>query len=385
MHSVQVPPHIPITMSSLKKTALHSLHKSKKAVMAEFAGYDMPISYPGMGVLKEHMHTRQAAGLFDVSHMGQYEIRGADREKFVEYATPIDMQRIAPNQGGLTMLTNAQGGLKDDCIFTKFEDHLYAVLNAGCKDKDMQHLEELRANFKGDVQFVPLERSLVALQGPTAAAILGKYVEGIDKLDFMHAIHKTSIKGIPVQVCRCGYTGEDGFEIAVDDSQAIALTELFLSEGVQLIGLGARDSLRLEAGLNLYGHELSEDINPVMARFMWAISKRRMEEGGFIGYERIKHFRDTPADVPRLRVGVVSTGPVAREHTVVEVDGKVVGELTSGCPSPCLKKNIALGYLDRDLAKKGTEVQLVVRDKRIKAVVTPPPFVAHRYFRKPAQ
>ncbi|EPY22708.1 aminomethyltransferase [Strigomonas culicis] len=351
--------------------------------MAEFAGYDMPISYPGMGVLKEHLYTREAAGIFDVSHMGQYEIRGADRERFLEWVTPVDLKRTAVTQGALTMITNAAGGIKDDCIVTKYEDHLFLVLNAGCKDKDMAHLEAMRAEFKGDVAFVPLERSLIALQGPQAAAIVGKYVADIPALDFMYGRQKVDVKGIPVQLTRCGYTGEDGFEIAVADSQAEALTELLLAEGAKLIGLGARDSLRLEAGLNLYGHELTEETTPVAARFMWSISKRRMEEGGFIGYEPIKHAKENASAVPQLRVGILSSGPVARENTPIELDGKVVGRLTSGCPSPCLKKNVGLGYVDRALAKKGTAVELVVRGKRVKAEVATPPFVPAHYYRKP--
>ncbi|KAK7200468.1 aminomethyltransferase, mitochondrial [Novymonas esmeraldas] len=374
--------------ASFRKTALHGFHVAHKAKMEEFAGYHMPISYGKLGVLKEHFYTRQAAGIFDVSHMGQYEIRGADREKFMEHVAPVDLQRTAVGQGALTMLTNAQGGIKDDCIVTKLEDHLFLVLNAGCKQKDVAHLEEVLRDgaMKGaDVQLVPLDRSLIALQGPQAAAILAEFMDGVADMDFMHCRQKVNIKGIEVQVSRCGYTGEDGFEIAAQDKDIVALVELLMSKKAELIGLGARDSLRLEAGLNLYGHELSEETNPVAARFMWCISKRRMDEGGFLGYEPIKHFRDnaTKGAVPRLRVGLVSTGPVAREHTVIEVDGKPVGEVTSGCPSPCLKKNIALAYVDRGLAKKGVKVDLVVRDRRVPAEVVTPPFVPAHYYRKP--
>ncbi|KAL7695881.1 aminomethyltransferase mitochondrial precursor [Lotmaria passim] len=376
-------------MSSLKKTALHSFHVAQKAKMEGFAGYHMPISYPKMGVLKEHLYTREVAGIFDVSHMGQYEIRGADREKFMEFVTPVDLKRSHPGHASLTMLTNATGGIKDDCIVTKMEDHLFLVLNAGCKDKDVAHIHEAlktAPELRGaDVQFIPLERSLVALQGPKAAAILSEFVDGVPDMDFMSCRQKVNIKGIEAQVSRCGYTGEDGFEIAVADKDAVALVELFLSKKAEMIGLGARDSLRLEAGLNLYGHELSEETNPVAARFMWSISKRRMEEGGFIGYDAIKHFRDNASKgaVPQLRVGLVSTGPVAREHTKIEVDGKEVGYVTSGCPSPCLKKNVALGYVNRDLAKKGTKVNLVVRDRRVPAEIATPPFVPTKYYRKP--
>lgn len=375
-------------MASLKKTALHGFHVARQAKMEAFAGYQMPISYAKMGVLKEHLYTRNMAGVFDVSHMGQYEVRGADREKFMEYVTPVDLRRTNINCGALTMLTNEKGGVKDDCIVTKMEDHLFLVLNAGCKDKDVAHMRSVleEGPMKGaDVQLIPLERSLVAFQGPMAASILSKYVEDVPGLDFMHCRQNVKIKGIDAHVTRCGYTGEDGFEIAVADEDVVSLVELLLAEEAEMVGLGARDSLRLEAGLNLYGHELSEDINPVAARFMWCISKRRLEEGGFIGHEAIMQFKNTAATggVPQLRVGFISTGPVARENTIVEVDGKPVGRITSGCPSPCLKKNIALGYIERDLAKKGAKVNLVVRDRRVPAEVTTPPFVPPKYHRKP--
>ncbi|KAG5465698.1 hypothetical protein CUR178_00410 [Leishmania enriettii] len=374
--------------TTLKKTALHSFHLAQQAKMEAFAGYHMPISYRKLGVLKEHLYTREVAGIFDVSHMGQYEVRGADRERFMEYVTPVDLQRTQVGQGALTMLTNAQGGIKDDCIVTKMADHLFLVLNAGCKEKDVAHMEAVlrEGAMKGaDVQLVPLERSLVALQGPKAAAILSEFMDGVPDLDFMHCHGKADIKGMEVQVTRCGYTGEDGFEISVSNKDVVALVELFVSRKAEMVGLGARDSLRLEAGLNLYGHELTEETNPVAVRFMWSISKRRMEEGGFIGYEPIKGFHDNASKgaVPRLRVGLVSTGPVARRHTAIEVSGKQVGEVTSGGPSPCLKKNIALGYLDRGLAKKGVKVDLVVRNRRVPAEVVTPPFVPAHFYRKP--
>ncbi|KAG5490272.1 hypothetical protein JKF63_00392 [Porcisia hertigi] len=373
--------------SSLRKTALHSFHVAQKAKMDEFAGYHMPISYSKLGALREHFYTRQVAGIFDISHMGQYEVRGTDRERFMEYVTPIDLQRTKTGYGALTMLTNAQGGIKDDCIVTRMADHLVLVLNAGCKEKDVAHLEEVlrEGPMKGaDVQLVPLERSLIALQGPKAAVMLSEFMDGVPDMDFMTCRQKVNIKGMEVQVTRCGYTGEDGFEMAVSDNDVVALVELLISRGAEMAGLGARDSLRLEAGLNLYGHELSEEINPVAARFMWPISRRRMDEGGFVGYEPIKHFRDhgSKGAVPRLRVGLVSTGPVARANTVIEVDGKPVGQVTSGCPSPCLKKNIALGYLDRGLAKDGVQVDLVVRGRRVPAGVVIPPFVPPKYYRK---
>lgn len=369
-------------MSSLKKTSLYGLHLAEKATMAEFAGYSMPILYARMGVLKEHMYTRQNAGLFDVSHMGQYELRGADREKFMKWATPIDLGKLNNGQGCLTMILNEKGGIKDDCIVSKYDDHLFLVLNAGCKDKDVAHLEGLMKDFKGNVHLVPLERSLLALQGPNAVSVLSHYIDNVGSLGFLYGLQKLQVKGVTVQVTRCGYSGEDGFEIAVSDNDAATLVELLMKHDARLTGLGARDSLRLEAGLNLYGHELTEDTSPVAARLMWCISKRRMESGGFVGYESVKHFSDNPSSVPQLRVGILSEGPVAREGTSIEVNGRAVGHVTSGCPSPCVKKNIGLGYVDRDIAKVGTKVDLVVRDRRIPAEVASLPFVPARQFRK---
>jgi aminomethyltransferase len=224
-------------------------------------------------------------------------------------------------------------------------------------------------------------QALLALQGPKAMAVLGQYVPELSKLPFMYGRPGT-VAGIPVHITRCGYTGEDGFEISVADTKAEELANVFLkSSDVQLIGLGARDSLRLEAGLNLYGHELNEDINPVAARIMWCISKRRLAEGGYIGHVNVLMCKENEAMVPRLRSGIISVGPVARENTNVLVNGKKVGVVTSGCPSPSLGKNVAIAYLDREVSKKGTAVQLEVRGKLIPGEVTTTPFVPTRYYK----
>lgn len=367
----------------VQRTALHALHKRLNARMAPFAGYDMPIQYPSMGVLKEHHHTRKAAGLFDVSHMGQVRFYGKDREAFLEWVTPADIKALAPKAARLTMLTNDNGGIIDDCIITRYEDHSFVVINAGCKDKDIAHFKEKLAEFKGDVQMEVLDKSLVALQGPMAQEVLSAYVDGLNKLPFMSGMLDQNVKGIPVQVTRCGYTGEDGFEIAADNTKIEALADLLLSNtNVRMIGLGARDSLRMEAGMCLYGHELDETVNPVAARLTWCITKRRMTEGGFIGFDKIKEFKENAAElVPRLRVGIISTGPVARENTPIVFDGKVVGLTTSGCPSPSTGKNVAMGYVDREQSKNGTKLMFNIRNKVVEGTVVSTPFHPTRYFK----
>lgn len=367
----------------LKKTALNGLHKRLNARMAPFCGYDMPIQYPAMGVLKEHHQTRKSVGLFDVSHMGQVRFHGKDREAFLEWVTPGDVKALATGQARLSMLTNPSGCVIDDCIYTRYEDHMFVVINAGCKDKDLAHFEQKLKEFKGDVTMEIVDKSLIALQGPKAAAVLSQYVPELEKLPFMYGRLNQTVNGIPVQITRCGYTGEDGFEISAEHKDIEALTELFLTKPeVAMIGLGARDSLRLEAGMCLYGHELDENTNPVAARLMWCITKRRMTEGGFIGYDKIKEFRDKQAElVPRVRVGIVSQGPVARENTLVQLEGKEIGKVSSGSPSPTLGKNIAMAYLDRAVANKGQKVQLNVRNKLVEGEVVQLPFTQPNYYK----
>lgn len=366
----------------VKQTTLNALHRRLGARMAPFAGYDMPIQYPKMGVLKEHLHTRSKAGVFDVAHMGQVRFFGSDREKFLEWVTPADVKALPIAGGRLTMLTNEKGGIIDDCIITRFADHSFMVINAGCKDKDLAHLDERLKEFKGDVRMEVLDRSLIALQGPTAMAALGAYVDGLEKLPFMTGLLDKSVKGMPVQITRCGYTGEDGFEIAAEHKDIEALTELLLTNpDVQMIGLGARDSLRMEAGMCLYGHELDETINPVAARLMWTITKRRMEEGGFIGFDAVRNFKQQQELVPRLRVGIVSEGSVARENVAIIVDGKEVGRTTSGCPSPSTGKNVAMGYIDREFSKNNTKVLLNVRNKMIEGKIVGTPFHPTSYYK----
>lgn len=370
----------------VKQTTLNALHKRLGARMAPFAGYEMPIQYPSMGVLKEHTHTRTKAGLFDVAHMGQVRFYGKDREAFLEWVTPADVRALPEAGARLTMLTNEAGGVIDDCIITRYADHAFVVINAGCKDKDLAHFNKKLAEFKGDVHMEVIDRSLVALQGPMAMQALSQYVDGLEKLPFMTGMLGKSVKGMPVQITRCGYTGEDGFEVAAENKDIEPLVDLLLTNpDVQMIGLGARDSLRLEAGMCLYGHELDETINPVSARLTWTITKRRMTEGGFIGYDKIKEFKEKQATlVPRMRVGIISQGSVARENVPILVDGKEVGRTTSGCPSPSTGKNVAMGYVDREHSKNDTKLMLNVRNKMIEGTVVSTPFHPTRYYKVPA-
>jgi aminomethyltransferase len=374
------------TMSApIKQTTLNALHKRLGAKMAPFAGYEMPIQYPTMGVLKEHLHTRSKAGVFDVAHMGQVRFFGKDREAFLEWVTPADIKALPEAGARLTVLTNEAGGVIDDCIITRFADHAFVVINAGCKDKDLVHLNKKLAEFKGDVHMEVVDRSLIALQGPKAMESLSAYVGGLEKLPFMTGLLGQSVKGMPVQITRCGYTGEDGFEIAAEHKDIESLTNLLLTNpDVQMIGLGARDSLRMEAGMCLYGHELDETINPVSARLMWTVTKRRIAEGGFIGYDKIKEFKEKQELVPRLRVGIVSQGSVARENVSIVVDGKEVGRTTSGCPSPSTGKNVAMGYIDRAFSKNNQKVMLNVRNKMIEGTIVSTPFHPTSYYKLPA-
>ena len=341
----------------------------------------MPIQYP-MGVMKEHHHTRTAAGFFDVSHMGQLRFTGADREKFLEFVTPVDFQLLGNGQGRLSLLLNAEGGVKDDCIVSRYSDHCFVVVNAGCKDKDVAHLQEQLKAFNGDVQMEVLDtKALFALQGPKAMDVLSKYVSDLDTHAFMSG-RLVNVSGKELRVTRCGYTGEDGFEIAIDGDSAISFaTELFVDETVKPVGLAARDSLRLESGMCLYGHELSEDINPVTAGLMWLFSKRRMAEGGFIGHSAVADFRaNVSTKCPFSRVGLISTGSVAREGTEVFKDGVKIGVICSGSPSPTLGKNVAQAYLPRG-TKSGEKLQLNIRGRMVDAETAKMPFVESRYYR----
>jgi aminomethyltransferase len=344
----------------------------------------MPVQYPA-GVLKEHLHTRNQAGLFDVSHMGQFRLNGADRAQALERLVPVDIIDLAPMQQRYALFTNPQGGILDDLMVTNLGDSLLVIVNAACKIEDEAHL---RAELKGEVQLEARpDDALLALQGPAAAAVMARLAGELDlaRFGFMQAC-VTRLAGIPVTMTRSGYTGEDGFEISVAASDAEQLARALLAHPeVAPIGLGARDSLRLEAGLCLYGHDIDSSTSPIEASLTWAISKARRRDaeraGGFIGAEVIlEQMRD---GVGRKRVGLVSDErvPVREGSVLCLADGSEIGRVTSGGFGPTLNGPLAMGYLPSTLAKPGTAVSARVRDRLVGMRVVPTPFVPQRYFR----
>lgn len=371
------------SVTSLKKTILHDFHVQQEGKMVEFAGYSMPVQYGKIGIAASHNHVRNKCGMFDVSHMLQSRIYGQDRIKFIESLVVGDIQGLADNTGTLSLFTNEQGGIIDDLICSKTNlGYLYVVSNAGCKEKDLAHMNERLAAFKangGDVELeIVVDHGLLAVQGPATAKILQPLVEiDVSQLYFMHT-KELLVAGIPCRVTRCGYTGEDGVEISVPNGKTVELCETLIGSGVQLAGLGARDSLRLEAGLCLYGNDIDDTTTPIEAGLAWTIGKRRRQTADFIGAEIIlKQLKDKPK---RRRVGLTCSGPPPRAHMpVLDGDGNQIGEVTSGCPAPSLGKNVAMAYVPTNLSKVGTQLTVQVRKKNIPAIVTKMPFVKCNY------
>jgi aminomethyltransferase len=360
----------------LLHTPLHALHVELGARMVPFAGYDMPVQYP-MGVLGEHKHTRAAAGLFDVSHMGQVTLRGPDLAAALEKLVPGDIAALAPGRIRYTLFTNEAGGILDDLMVTQAGDHLFLVVNAACKAADIAHLKA--ALPKGVAVEYLDDRALLALQGPQAAAVMERLAPGAASMGFM-SWRPLDVGGIACFVSRSGYTGEDGFEISVPAPQSEALARRLLAEPeVAPIGLGARDTLRLEAGLCLYGADLDTTTTPVEAALVWTMSKRRREQGGFPGDAVIK--RQLAEGPARLRVGLKPQDRApARGHTpIIGAGDAQVGEVTSGGFGPTVDGPIAMGYVRVDCARDGTPLGLMVRGARRAAGVVPLPFVPHRY------
>ncbi|KAI7746802.1 hypothetical protein M8C21_007709 [Ambrosia artemisiifolia] len=373
--------------ADLKKTALYDFHVANGGKMVPFAGWSMPIQYKD-SIMESTINCRENGSLFDVAHMCGLSLKGKDCVPFLEKLVVADVAGLAPGTGSLTVFTNEKGGAIDDSVITKVtDDHIYLVVNAGCRDKDLAHIEEHMKAFKakgGDVSWhIYDERSLLALQGPLAAPTLQHLTkEDLSKLYFGE-FRIIDINGSKCFLTRTGYTGEDGFEISVPSENAVDLAKAILekSEGkVRLTGLGARDSLRLEAGLCLYGNDMEQHITPVEAGLTWAIGKRRRAEGGFLGADVIlKQIADGPAI---RRVGLFSTGPPARSHSEIQNEnGENIGEVTSGGFSPCLKKNIGMGYVKSGLHKPGTKVKIVIRGKTYEGSVTKLPFVPTKYYK----
>jgi len=380
------------TKSEPKKTCLYDFHVSNKGKMVDFAGYLLPIQYGKEGIAASHLHTRKHCGIFDVSHMLQTKIHGKDRIGFIESLTVADVQGLSDNTGSLTVFTNENGGIIDDLIVSKTNlDHLYVVSNAGCRHKDMPLMKQAEAEWKskgGDVtiEFID-DHGLIAVQGPEAAKVVQSVVTvDLTSLPFMGSL-VTSVAGIKdCRITRCGYTGEDGFEISIPDQDTASVASALLESeagNAQLAGLGARDSLRLEAGLCLYGNDIDETTSPVEAGLTWTIGKRRRQSGSnnFPGATLIlNQIREKPS---RKRIGLIcQKGPPARDHTKIldPETGEEIGEVTSGCPSPSLGINVAMGYVPASKAKNGTKLSLKVRNRMVEAVVTKMPFVATNYY-----
>jgi aminomethyltransferase len=377
------------TPASLKTTPLDAWHRQHGARMVPFAGYAMPVQYDFTGdlaqrcrggVLAEHLHTRASAGLFDVSHMGQAILSGPDVAQALERLVPGDIVGLKPGRQRYTLFLNEAGGIIDDLMVARLDaTHLFLVVNAGRKDVDFTHLA---ANLPQGVSLEAQEdRALLALQGPAAASVMGRLDPAAAALPFM-GIAPVRLNGSECLVSRSGYTGEDGFEISVPASEATALaTHLLAGSELVPIGLGARDSLRLEAGLCLYGNDIDEVTTPVEAGLTWVIGKRRRMAWDFPGALAIRDQVDNGA--PRRRVGVRPDGraPARAQTTIIADDGTEAGIVTYGGFGPSVGGPIAMGYVRRDLADDGTRLNLVVRGKNLPASVVPLPFVPHRYIR----
>jgi aminomethyltransferase len=358
---------------------LDAWHRARGARMVPFAGYAMPIQYEG--IIAEHRWTRESAGLFDVSHMGQLVISGPDADKALERVLPADILSLKDGRLRYSLLLNAHGGIIDDLMVTRRERHFYIVVNGATKEGDLDHL---RATLPDLIIDHMKEQALLALQGPKAVQALSRLVPGVDQLTFMTGAAFT-IGGVPAWISRSGYTGEDGFEISVAARVVERIADLLLAqEEVKPIGLGARDSLRLEAGLPLYGHDLYAETTPVAAGLAFAISKRRRADGGFPGASRILRELDQGPVLKRAGLAIEGRQPVREGALVMDGEGNEVGRVTSGGFSPMLEAPIAMAYVPAPMAEQGARVRLAQRGKIFEARVVPMPFVPHRYHRKGA-
>jgi aminomethyltransferase len=371
----------------LARTPLYDLHRALGARMTGFAGYAMPVQYPS-GIVSEHLHTRARAGLFDVSHMGQAILAGPRAARRLETLVPGDIAALAPGRMRYTQLLDGHGHILDDLMVTRLTDEagrerLFLVVNAATKRADFAHIA---AELPGCALTVLDDRALLALQGPKAAEVLRRHVasaaaKSVFALPFM-AAGSFARDGIFLDISRSGYTGEDGFEIALPATVAPDFAqELLDGADVRPIGLGARNSLRLEAGLCLYGHDIDSTTGPVEAGLSWSISKRRREAGGFFGYEQVK--REINHGPSRLRVGFLLEGqaPAREGSEIATLGGQTIGRITSGGFAPSLGRPVAMGYVDAAHAAPGTQLCLIVRGKPLAAKIVPMPFVPHHYFR----
>ena len=367
---------------TLLTTPLDAVHRELGAKMVPFAGYDMPVQYP-TGIIKEHLQTRESAGLFDVSHMGQVLIEGDGAAAVLESLVPVDVEGLGLQRQTYALFTNDQGGVLDDLIITRWaENRFFLVVNAACKEQDIGHL---RAHLDGQQLTVLEDRALLALQGPLARGVMARLCPAAAELVFMQGT-AASIDGVDVYITCSGYTGEDGFELSIPAASAEAIARLLLAqEEVAPIGLGARNSLRQEAGLCLYGHELTPEIDPVQAGLLWSISKVRRADGarpgGFPGADLIFQRIDNKPPLRRVGLSVEGRRPMREGQPVLDGDGRKVGEICSACYGASVGGPIAMAYIERALAKPGTALAVEVRGKALPVTVTRMPFIPQRYYR----
>lgn len=374
-------------IAHLQRTPLYKAHITAGGKIVPFAGYEMPVQYPS-GVLQEHLWTREKAGLFDVSHMGQAFLVGPDHEttaRALEVLVPADIVNIKPGQQRYTQLLNDEGGILDDLMVTRTNEEyengvLVLVVNASRKNDDYAYIN---SRLPDNVKLLRAEhRALIALQGPASAQVLSKYIPACTNMNFMFA-QTFTFDGMALNISRSGYTGEDGFEISAYAEKIEHLwTTLARDPLVKPVGLGARDSLRLEAGLCLYGHDIDETTSPIEAALNWSIQKRRREEGGFPGAARLQ--KELAEGPQRLRVGILPEGRApAREGTEIvdPLNGMAIGKITSGGFGPSLNAPVAMGYVAKDYSAEGTPLHLMVRGKALPAKIAPLPFAPHRYHR----
>ena len=373
---------------TLLTTPLNALHIELGARMVPFAGYSMPVQYPA-GLMAEHHHTRQAAGLFDVSHMGQLRLVGLEAAAALETLIPVDVIDLPAGKQRYGLLLNEDGGIIDDLMFFN-RDYLnggdiFVIVNGACKVGDIAHIE---AKIGTRCQVIPMpDMALLALQGPQAVTALSRLAPGVEKLVFMTG-GRFTVAGCDCFLTRSGYTGEDGFEISVPAAQADTLARALLAQPeVKPVGLGARNSLRLEAGLCLYGNDIDTTTTPVEASLNWAIQKVRRtggaRAGGFPGAAKVLAQLADPATLTRKRVGLVALERIpVRDHTALQsLDGTPIGEVTSGLLGPSIDKPVAMGYVKPEFSAMGTRVNAIVRGKPVPMEVSPMPFVPNRYFR----
>jgi aminomethyltransferase len=367
---------------NLLRTPLYDLHLELGAKMVPFAGYEMPVQYP-MGILKEHLHTRNQAGLFDVSHMGQVRLEGAGAALALESLVPIDVVGLGLNNQRYALFTNDQGGILDDLMVANCGDHLFVVVNAACKEQDLAHMRSHLASRCTVTELA--DRALLALQGPQASTVLARLSPKVAAMVFMESI-EVELAGVGCRVSRSGYTGEDGYEISVPADHAVALASKLLAQPeVAPIGLGARDTLRLEAGLCLYGHDIDTGTTPVEASLAWALSKPRRSggerPGGYPGAEII--MRQLATGISRKRVGLQpkERAPVRDGTELNDTGGRKIGHVTSGSFGPSAGGPVAMGYVETASAAAGTELTAIVRGKPMPVTVAKMPFSPHRYFR----